>query len=93
MLHKRSDERKNFTHEPDRVQYVNGLEPNWHGILKILEEPANATYRRPDQVTKSHVMHIEEENVSRRATFRIEVRVDGHEQQLDTIVEHVSGRL
>lgn len=79
-LHKRSDEREDFIHEPDRVQHVNGLEPDRHAILKILEEPANAAYRQLGQVTKSHALHVEEENVSRRATFRIEVRVNGHQQ-------------
>lgn len=72
---------------------MDGLEPNRHAILKILEEPANTAYRQPGQVTKSHVMHVEEENVSRRATLRVEVRVDGHQKQLDTVVEHVSGGL
>lgn len=40
-LHKRSDESEDFVHKPDRVQYMNGLEPDRHAILKILEEPAN----------------------------------------------------
>lgn len=79
-LHERSDECEDFVHEPDRVHYMNGLQPDRHSFLKILEEPAYTTYRQLGQVTESHALHIEEEHISRRATLRVEARVDGHQQ-------------
>lgn len=79
-LHKRSDESEDFVHKPDRVQYMNGLEPDRHAILNILEEPANTICRQSGQVTNSHVMHVEENNISRRTTFRVETRIHGHQQ-------------
>lgn len=69
-----------------------GFQPHRHAVLQVLEESADAVYRQSGQVAESHAAHVEKEYVSRRATVRVEARVDGHQQQLDAVVEHVLGR-
>lgn len=91
-LHEGSDERENLVHEPGRVQHVNGLEPDRHALLKILEESPDTVYRQPRQVTETAALHVEEKHISWRAAVRVEARVDGHQQQLDAVIEHVLER-
>lgn len=93
LLHEGFDEREDLVHEPDRVQHVNSLEPDRHAFLEILKVSPDAIYRQSHQVAETHALHVEEEHISRWAAVRVEARVDGHQQQLDAVVEHVVGRL
>lgn len=91
-LHEGFDKREDLVHEPDCVQHVNGLESDRHGLLNIFEESPDTVYRQPRQVAETYAVHVEEEYVSRRTAIRVKARVDGHQQQLDAIVEHVLER-
>jgi len=92
LLHEGFDERKHLVYEPDCVQHVDSFESYPHAFLKIFGELADAIYRQFGPVTESCIILIDKNYVFRRTTVRIEVRLDGHQQQLEDIVQHILGR-
>jgi len=91
LLHEWSHNRNDLVHEPDRVHHIDPFKSQRYAFLNILQGFTKVVYRQSGQVTKSRINHVHKKYISLRTTIRIKVRVIGHEQQLEAIVEYVLG--